>query len=174
MFTKKQFNVLLILLVVAVGLTYAYQTLRPTSELDGPYAVERVVDGDTIVVDIGDDSIKIRLIGIDTPESVHSNSDKNTQEGLEASEYTKGLLSSKKVYLDYDVEREDRYGRTLAYVYLDDKKTMVNQLLVEEGYAMVMTIQPNSQYADVFYNAQQKARADKKGFWETGFFSDED
>lgn len=134
------------------------------------YDVVRVVDGDTIVVSIEDKEVKVRLIGVDTPESVHEDENKNTAEGKEASEWTTDLLTGAKVYLEYDVETEDKYGRTLAYVYLDDGKTMVNRLLLENGLAQVMTVQPNSKYADEFYNLQVAAREAGKGFWGTGFF----
>lgn len=139
-------------------------------ELHGPYHVERVVDGDTIVVSIDNKNVKVRLIGMDTPESVHPNKEKNTAEGKQASDWVKHLLAGQQVFLEYDVGQTDRYGRTLAYVYLADQKTMVNRLLLEKGLAQTMTIQPNSKYANQFYELQVKAREDKKGFWKTGFF----
>lgn len=134
------------------------------------YDVVRVVDGDTIVVSVESEEVKVRLIGVDTPESVHEDETKNTAEGKEASEWTANLLTGKQVYLEYDVENEDNYGRTLAYVYLDDGKTMVNRLLLENGLAQVMTVQTNSKYADEFYDLQVVAREAGKGFWGTGFF----
>lgn len=134
------------------------------------YDVVRVVDGDTIVVSVEGKEVKVRLIGVDTPESVHEDETKNTAEGKEASEWTTNLLTGKQVYLEYDVENEDNYGRTLAYVYLDDGITMVNRLLLENGLAQVMTVQPNSKYADEFYDLQVVAREAGKGFWGTGFF----
>ena len=136
----------------------------------GPYAVERVVDGDTIVVAIEGESVKVRMIGVDTPESVHADESKNSEEGKIASEWTKTLLTDAKVYLEFDVDREDDYGRVLAYVYLEDKMTMVNRLLIEEGMARTMTIQPNSKYADAFYVSQIAARIARTGFWGTGAF----
>ncbi|MDN5351852.1 MAG: micrococcal nuclease [Clostridiales bacterium] len=169
--TKKQFTVFLILIALILAGSFGYQVWRTPEGLDGPYAVERVVDGDTIVVRMGADAVKVRMIGIDTPESVHSDPEKNTPEGEAASEYVKAMLTDEKVYLAYDVGIQDRYGRTLAYVYLADGKTMVNLVLIQEGYALTMTIPPNTQYADIFYAALLQARADHKGFWETGFFS---
>lgn len=138
------------------------------------YDVVSVVDGDTIVVDLDGVSTTVRLIGVDTPESVHSDESKNTDEGILAAEWTTELLDGNKVCLEYDVEREDDYGRVLAYVYIDDDgdQEMVNKLLLEKGMAMIMTVQPNSKYAEDFYDLQLKARNEKKGFWETGFFSE--
>jgi micrococcal nuclease len=146
------------------------ETEETTVALNGLYSVVRVVDGDTIIVDIDGEETRIRFIGVDTPESVNPDESKNTDEGKEASDWTKELLTNKSVYLEYDVDPQDDYGRTLAYVYLDDGKTMVNQLLLENGYAVTMTIQPNSKYADDFYNLQVAARKEKTGFWGTGFF----
>lgn len=131
----------------------------------GPYPVERVVDGDTFIVSIDGKPEKIRLIGVDTPESVHPDQRRNTADGEEVSEYVRGVLENKRVYLEYDISLTDQYNRVLAYVYLEDRKTMLNELLLEEGYAVVMTVQPNSRYADNFYEIQRKAREEKKGIW---------
>ena len=142
------------------------------ADLKGLYNVVRIVDGDTIVVDINGTETKVRLIGVDTPESVSSDESENTKEGKKASEWTTNLLTEKQVYLEYDVSTEDKYGRSLAYVYLSDGKTMVNKELIKGGFAQVMTVQPNSKYADEFYDLQVAAREAKVGFWETGFFSE--
>ena len=125
-------------------------------DLYGPYQVVRVVDGDTIIVNIYNTETRIRLIGVNTAESVHPDADKNTSEGMVASDYTKNLLTTKKVYLEYDKDIYDDYGRVLAYVYLDDKKTMVNELLLKNGYAETMTIAPNVKYAEKFEDILQK------------------
>ena len=131
----------------------------------GPYSVERAIDGDTIVVNIGGESTKVRLIGIDAPESVHPDAEKNTPDGEEASEYVKALLDCcASVYLEYDIDRSDKYGRTLAYVWLTDGE-MLNRILLREGYAVTMTVQPNSRYADEFHALQVAARESKVGLW---------
>lgn len=139
-------------------------------ELSLPCEVVRVVDGDTIVVRMADKKVKVRLIGVDTPESVHEDESRNTEEGKIASGWMKDLLEEETVYLELDAGLTDKYGRLLAYVYLDDGETMVNRLLLEEGYARTMTIQPNCKYADEFAELQTKAREDEKGFWATGFY----
>ena len=144
------------------------QTTTEKVKLYGAYKVLRIVDGDTFVADIDGTQTKIRLIGVDTPESVHPDSSRNSDEGKTASEYTKSLLENKNVYLEYDVSRNDKYGRTLAYVYLDEN-TMLQDLLLQNGYAQIMTIQPNSKYADKFYAEQQIARENAKGFWKDYF-----
>ena len=82
----------------------------------------------------------------------------------------KKLVGGKTVYLEFDVGRTDQYGRLLSYVYLSDKETMVQRLLLSEGYAMVMTYQPNVKYADEFLKLQQQAIEDGKGFWGSGYY----
>ncbi len=140
-------------------------------DLEGPYEVERVVDGDTIIVRIDGEKTRVRLIGIDTPESVADESIKeNTPEGKEASEYAKNLLTGATVYFEYDEGRTDTYDRVLAYVYLSDKKTMVNELLLQKGLAKTIVVQPNVKYKDRLAEAQQSAKENNEGFWGTGFF----
>ena len=118
------------------------------SLLKGPYPVERVVDGDTIICKVDGTRERIRLIGIDAPESVKDNPDRITEEGILSSEYLTDLLWRKSVFLEYDTEDRDQYDRLLAYVYLKEKKeyTMVNLLLVEEGYAVPFSVWPNVKY----------------------------
>ena len=84
--------------------------------------------------------------------------------GKEASEYTKKMLTGKTVYLEKDAGDTDKYGRLLRYVYTEDGK-MFNEVLVQEGYAQVMTIQPNVKYQERFVQAQRQAREGKKGLW---------
>ncbi len=138
------------------------------------YVVERVVDGDTLKLF---NSERVRLIGVDTPEVHYSNkllrdskaSGKDIKTiqslGLKASDFTKNLCAGKRVRLEYDVEKRDRYGRLLAYVYLDDG-TFVNAKIVEEGYGRIMTIPPNVKYADYFRGLEREARSDKRGLWK--------
>ncbi len=114
---------------------------------------------------------RIRLIGIDTPESVSEDTERNTPEGEEASTFTRNLLEGRRVYLEYDKELKDAYDRTLCYVYLDDGKTMVNELLIEQGFARTMTIEPNTKYAKRLSDAEKTAREGHSGFWGTGFFN---
>lgn len=139
-----------------------------SADLYGAYSVIRVIDGDTFIADINGINTKIRVIGIDTPESVNPDKSKNCEEGQIASNYTKSLLQGKKIYLEYDTQKTDDYGRTLAYVYID-KQTMLQDKLLENGYAQLMTIQPNCKYADRFYSLQQKAKDKNIGFWKDYF-----
>ncbi len=122
--------------------------------------VERVVDGDTFVLAGGE---RVRLIGVDTPETVRPGTAVQTY-GKEASDFAKKSLTGKKVRLEFDVSEKDRYGRLLAYVYLEDG-TFLNELLLQEGYAQVMTVPPNVHYADHFVEVQRAARDAGKGLW---------
>lgn len=155
---KKRLKWLLLAGGVLLILFLSWRTFRhPALEgLDGPWPVERVVDGDTLVVELDGESTKIRLIGVDTPESVHPDQSKNTPEGEEAAEYAAELLEGEMVYLEYDLNRMDQYGRTLAYVYLEDG-TMVQELLLEEGYAQPDPVKPNTKYAQRFELLAQMA-----------------
>ena len=112
------------------------------------YKVIRVVDGDTFVIDYNGKEEKVRLIGIDTPESVHPDADRNSAAGITASDYTKSLLQGKSVELEFDVQERDKYGRLLAYAYVDGY--MLNKKLLEDGYAVVSTYPPNVKYAEEF------------------------
>jgi micrococcal nuclease len=123
------------------------------------YLVTRVVDGDTLVLeDIG----TVRLIGVDTPEVVDPR--RPVQRfGKEASAFTRTLVLGKRVALAYDRDRTDRYGRTLAYVYLPDG-TFVNAEIVRQGYGFAYTRFP-FRYLDSFRRHEREARAARRGLW---------
>lgn len=136
--------------------------------------VKKVIDGDTLILENGQ---RVRLIGIDTPEvhfsqklrrdSRRSQTDMATIQkmGRLAWEFTRRLLEGKRVRLEFDVQRYDKYGRLLAYVYLKDG-TFVNAEIIKEGYANLMTIPPNLRYVDLFREMYQKARESRKGLWK--------
>ncbi len=126
--------------------------------------VERGVDGDTIVVTGGE---RVRLIGIDTPETVDPRRAVGCF-GKEASRRTGDLLPpGTAVRLVYDVDRQDRFGRTLAYVYRATDGLFVNAALVEEGYAQPATFPPNVAHADEFGELAARARERGSGMWGT-------
>ncbi len=183
---KKLFT--LLLLVFSCSFAYA-QT----------YTVERIVDGDTLKLTSGD---RIRMIGIDTPESrdnakAERDSKRSGQDiktiikmGNEAKNFLKSLgLEGKEVYLEFDVQQRDKYGRLLAYVFVDtgikrgdpldfkfnsdyyfdyfNNRWMhfINASIVKAGYAQPMTIPPNVKYADLFRKLYKNAREKKRGLW---------
>lgn len=142
---------------IAIGCTPVDQP-KPNGEMKA--TVKRVVDGDTFETTAGD---KVRLIGVDTPETVKPNHPVEPY-GKEASDYTKQLLTNQSIRLLYDIELRDRYGRLLAYVYLEDG-TFVNEMLIRDGYARIMTIPPNVKHAELFLQAEQDAREKDRGLW---------
>jgi micrococcal nuclease len=140
-------------------------TATKTTKSDGLFAVKKIVDGDTFWIYNGtEEGEKIRLIGVDAPESRNAFKKKIGYYGKESKTYLTNLLKSKRVKLEYDVVNTDQYGRTLAYVYLEDG-TFVNTELVKNGYAMVMTVPPNVKYAEEFVHLQQEARENNRGLW---------
>lgn len=136
---------------------------------NGTYQVTEVVDGDTFKIVIDGKTQKVRLIGMDTPESVSPDQSKNSEYGVKAFNYTKGLIEGKMVTLEFDVEKTDKYNRLLAYVYLEDG-TMLNKKLLEEGYAKLATYPPNVKYVDEFKAIQKEARKENRGFWAENVF----
>ncbi len=134
--------------------------------------VEKVVDGDTFICS----RQKIRLIGIDTPESTinprlqkqRNLGDLNTilHYGNLAKNFLKQILPpGSKVKLEFDVQKNDRYGRLLTYVWLPDGR-MLNELILKEGYAMLYTVPPNVKYQERLKNAYREAVERKKGLWK--------
>lgn len=149
--------------VAFLALCLAFGCGLPASDEGGAgewHVVERVVDGDTFVLANGE---RVRLIGVDTPESVKPGEEPEPY-GKEAGQYTKKMLEGKKVRLELDVSERDRYGRLLAYVYLEDG-TFFNELLLSEGYARVLTVPPNVKYAERFLAAERAAREAGRGLW---------
>ncbi|MCD4782629.1 MAG: thermonuclease family protein [Candidatus Eremiobacteraeota bacterium] len=125
--------------------------------------VIRVVDGDTIVVDLNGKKEKVRLIGINTPETVHPRK-KVEYFGKEASAYTKKHLEGKVVTLTYDQNRRDKYGRLLAYVWLDNE--LFNEKIIREGYSYAYLKYPfRNDYMEMFRNSQRYAVLNKLGLW---------
>jgi micrococcal nuclease len=121
-----------------------------------------VVDGDTLEVMYRGSSVTVRLIGIDTPETVHPTEPVECF-GKAASNFATKNLAGERVRLEFDVERTDRYGRTLAYVWLGPR--LFNEVLVRRGFATVSTYPPNVKYVDRFREAQRDARSEETGLW---------
>jgi micrococcal nuclease len=131
----------------------------------GQGRIVRVVDGDTLVVRIAGADERVRLLGIDTPESVAPDRPVECF-GKEASGRTAELLPPGTVVrLERDVEARDRYRRLLAYVTRVDDDTFVNLALLEEGFADVLVIEPNRSHAASFAAAKGSARDAGRGMW---------
>ncbi len=140
----------------------------PKHEMPGAVApnatLVKVVDGDTIDVTVDGTEERVRLIGIDTPETKKPDTPVECF-GPEASAFTTSLLpEGTPLNLERDVEARDKYGRLLAYAYLTDG-TFVNLEIIRRGYAHVLTIPPNVAHADEFVQAARAAHAANAGLW---------
>jgi micrococcal nuclease len=131
----------------------------------GPHRVIKAVDGDTLRLEMNGVPQTVRLIGVDTPETVHPFLGVEPF-GPEASAFTKELVTGKEVALEFDIGRRDRYGRLLVYAILPDGREL-NLLLAQSGLASVMAIPPNVAQADVYRAAVAGARSVGKGMWST-------
>ena len=127
--------------------------------------VQRVTDGDTFVATVDGRKERVRVIGVDTPETVAPNRPVEPY-GRQASSFAKLYLTGATVRLAGDAEPRDRYGRLLAYVWLADG-TFWNALLGAEGYAQQLTIPPNVTYAGLFRRLVAEARRQDRGLWAT-------
>jgi len=124
--------------------------------------VTRVVDGDTAHVRYHGRDVDVRFIGVDTPETVTPGQPVECY-GPESSAFTTKQLTGKSVRLEFDVDRIDPYGRTLAYIWLNH--TLFNETLVRDGYARVATYPPDTKYVQRFVAAQDDARDANRGLW---------
>jgi micrococcal nuclease len=132
---------------------------------EGTAVVVKVVDGDTLDLDLSGSTVRVRLLGIDTPETVDENRPVQCF-GHEASSYLAQLLPrGSTVRLERDVEARDRYGRLLAYLYRVDDGLFVNAALIEGGYATTLSIAPNTMRAHDFDVLRAQAQRDKRGLW---------
>jgi micrococcal nuclease len=126
--------------------------------------VTRVVDGDTVEARIGGEVEDVRLIGVDTPETVKPGTPVQCF-GPRASHFTKQQLEGRRVRLAFGVERRDVYGRLLAYVYLPQRGRFFNPLLVRRGLARTLTIPPNDRFAGRFRRLELGAARARRGLW---------
>jgi micrococcal nuclease len=167
---KKMLVSLFLLIILAL---FASSTTS-AAELLEKIKVRRVVDGDTIEVVYQGKKEHVRLIGVNTPETKHLT--KGVQPyGPEASDFTTKALAGRDVWLEFDVELRDQYGRLLAYVWLvepkgeaDDKQIrerMFNARLLLDGYAQQMTFPRTVRYDDYFSVSQAEARQAGRGLW---------
>ena len=146
--------------VFFMGASYFYvQHFFPVpSQREVTYSYD--LDGDSAVFIIEEVETECRFLGIDTPE-------KDTEMGIEAAAYTKNALrNAKEIVLELDPasDKYDKYGRYLAWVWLDGE--LLQYKLVEEGYAEIKYIYGNYKYMDKLYSLQNEAKANKKGIWK--------
>jgi micrococcal nuclease len=166
MFRSRNMRVVIVLLALGI-MPSLFNKFSPTKKIEfGYYKVLEVYDGDTILVDMDGVKEKVRMIGIDTPETHKPNTPVQCY-GPEASDYSKKHLSNQKVRLDADPKStpRDRYGRLLRYVYLSDG-TFYNLSLVEQGYGFAYTAFPYTKLGQII-DAEKSARDNKLGLWGT-------
>jgi endonuclease YncB( thermonuclease family) len=147
----------MVVLLVVVSSSVGCDLWRQADETGGSEdsgRVSRVVDGDTIELD---DGRKVRYLGVNTPE-------RGQPFYEEAKQFNADLVEGETVRLEFDLDTFDRYGRTLAHVFVGD--THVNLELVRQGYANVYTVPPNVKYNDDFLAAEREARDHQRGLWE--------
>lgn len=137
--------------------------IKPNGKITN-LTVKRVVDGDTLVLEKEGTEYKVRLIGVNTPESVHLDKTKNTEFGKVASEFTKKRLENKTVDIEFDAGPTDRYGRLLVYLFVDG--VSYNEVLLEEGMAEVMIYSPNVKNAELYKSIEKVAKDKKVGLWK--------
>ncbi|MFH1533336.1 MAG: thermonuclease family protein [Nitrospirota bacterium] len=138
------------------------------TESEGTFEVVNVVDGDTLDVMIEGNKVRIRLIGVDTPETVHPSKPVECF-GQEASTFAKDTLSGKIVRLEIDDSQGnvDKYGRILRYVFLENDVNF-NKMLIEEGYAFEYTYNLPYKYQVEFIEAEKQAELNGMGLWASG------
>ena len=122
--------------------------------------VKWVNDGDTIHIEKG---VRVRYIGVNTPEIAHGDQPAEPY-GDAAKKYNIKLVSRKRVRLEYDRSKKDRYGRLLAYVFLKDGR-FVNEVMIRSGYAYCLFHNENYKYTDLFLKTQRQAMMSKRGIW---------
>ncbi len=158
---------------VSEGLRHPVQT-----ELT-PVVLDRVVDGDTLVVEMNGVKERVRLIGINTPESVAPEQERNTEEGKDASTFLEENVDiGGHLWLMFDTDTTDQYDRLLAYVWTaipDDftdpdevASKMLNGFMAYEGYAVVHAYNPNDAYCDILHDLADDAEASGRGLWADG------
>lgn len=183
MISKTKFPLILVLAILFIAASIYFSSDNKTefdnsqntetanqTELkqDNLYKIIRVIDGDTIIVEINSRKEKIRLLGINTPESVDPRRPVECF-GIEASDKAKEILAGGNVRLETDstASEKDKYGRLLRYVFLEDG-TNFNRMMISEGYAYEYTYDLPYKYQSEFKQAEKEARENKKGLWADG------
>jgi len=155
---------LVLFLAVAVVVLRPWEGKLEEGQASAVALVTRVVDGDTIEVRLDGRSEDVRLIGVDTPETVKPGTPVQCF-GERASHFTKQRLTGQRVRLVFGVERRDIYGRLLAYVYLGNR--FFNPILVRRGLARSLTIPPNDRFAPRIRRLELAAARAGRGLWGT-------
>jgi micrococcal nuclease len=157
---------LLFSILVVVGCTSNHN--RKTESGSEYYSIKKHIDGDTFwVYNSNGEDFKVRLIGINSPESRSRFKKKKEPYGKAATAHIIELIGSSQVRLEFDVDSLDQYKRTLGYVFLPDG-TFINEKMIEDGFAQVATYPPNVKYVNRFIEAERQARGNNNGLWAEG------
>jgi micrococcal nuclease len=153
--------------LVVIGLSLLVScSSGATTENEVLITILKVVDGDTVDIDINGHTERVRLIGVNTPETKHLTKPIECF-GPEASAYMTQLLpKGTTVRIERDVEARDRYGRMLLYLYLGSDDLFINLELVARGYGTPMSIEPNTFHRNDFVRAAAQAEAANVGLWK--------
>ncbi|HEY5941342.1 MAG TPA: thermonuclease family protein [Solirubrobacterales bacterium] len=153
---------LLLAAVVLLRPWESWDALGQTEPRSASVTVTRVVDGDTVEVELEGETEDVRYIGVDTPETVKPEEPVDCF-GPQASAFNHRLVEGRRVRLVFGVERRDQYGRLLAYVHLGNR--FVNEILLRRGLARTLTIPPNDRYAERFKQLEIAASRAGRGLW---------
>jgi micrococcal nuclease len=157
---------LLFLLLFAHALLLSSCSTDSLTASPNSATMKRVVDGDTIDIEIGGNTERVRLIGINTPETKHPTKGVECF-GPEASAYAEQLLpAGTALRVERDIEARDKYGRLLLYVYIANTNVFVNLDLVMNGYARPMVFEPNTAHMADFAQAATQAELRNAGLWQ--------
>ena len=167
---------IVIALIISVGSMYFQKQKNERDYVSAE--IVYVIDGDTLIVSLDGREERVRMIGIDAPESVSAAEEENTVYGEKAAKYTKtNLQEGMTVYLTFDKERTDLYGRTLAYIWLDADFNEMNNLyqyqMVFDGYAIAVKYEPNTLYWQKLEASMLDASINKRGLWGDESFYEE-
>ncbi|HPN37056.1 MAG TPA: thermonuclease family protein [Melioribacteraceae bacterium] len=175
--SKKVISILLACIIIILYKLDLFDKQEPNINSQNTVTITKIVDGDTFNVIYNGKKEKVRLIGIDTPESkinkkAIKDSERNRSDvkkivslGLKAKEFVKSIVKvGDELKVEFDVRERDQYGRLLVYLYLKNGK-MLNNFIIEEGYAAPLTYPPNVKYEELFRNSYKISRANNKGLW---------
>jgi micrococcal nuclease len=154
-------------ILVAVGLSLLVScSSGATTKNEVLITILKVIDGDTVDIDINGNTERVRLIGVNTPETKHPTKPIECF-GPEASAYLTQLLpKGTHVRIERDIEARDRYGRMLLYLYRESDNLFINLDLVSHGYGIPMSIEPNTFHRNDFVHAAALAETTNVGLWK--------
>jgi micrococcal nuclease len=162
--TEKRLPIVILISIALTLFLFLHQPTSAAGKFKVPpetyHKVKFVYDGDTVLLDSGE---KVRLLGINSPEMDHSGEESEFK-ARAAWRFTRERVKGTQVWLEHDSEKQDHYGRLLAYVFLKNGE-MLNELLVREGLAHVMFYSKNLKYRALLLDSQRKAMKAKRGIW---------